>query len=120
MATHNDTGKNGEERAQAHLRKSGYEILETNYRYGKAEIDIIARKNNTLAIVEVKTRSSDVFGAPEHFVNPKKIRLILEATNAYVSQNNLNLEISLDIISILLAPHIRIEHIKNAYLPFNR
>ena len=118
MATHNDTGKNGEELAKAHLRQNGYEILETNFRYRKAEIDIIARKNDSLAVVEVKTRSSDIYGAPELFVDRKKIRLILEAANAYIVQNNLDIEISLDIISVLLIPEIRIEHIKNAYLPF--
>lgn len=118
MATHNDIGKNGEELALAYLRRNGYEILETNYRYRKAEIDVIAKKDNTVAVIEVKTRSSDAYGAPEHFVNRKKIRLILEATNAYIQLNNLDFEISLDIISILLAPQIRIEHIKKAYLPF--
>lgn len=118
MATHNDTGKNGEELARAYLQQNGYEIMETNFRYGKSEIDILARKGSTLAVVEVKTRSSDLFGAPEHFVNAKKIRLILAAANAYIIQNNLDLEISLDIISILIKPGIRIEHIKNAYFPF--
>src|SRR5690606_7679772 len=118
MAAHNDTGKNGEELAQEYLRQNGYEILESNFRYKRAEIDIIARKNSVLAVVEVKTRKTDTFGAPEQFVSRKKMKLIMEASNAYIIQNNLDLEISLDVISVLLAPKIRIEHLKNAYFPF--
>ncbi len=118
MATHNDIGKQGEELANEFLRKNGYTILETNYRYRKAEIDIIAQKDQTLAIVEVKTRTSTDFGTPESFVNKKKINLILEATNAYVDEKNLDLEISLDIISVILGKEIEIEHIQNAYFFF--
>lgn len=118
MATHNDIGKQGEELANEFLRKNGYAILETNYRYRKAEIDLIAQKDQTLAIVEVKTRTSTDFGTPESFVNKKKINLILEATNAYVDEKNLDLEISLDIISVILGKETKIEHIQNAYFFF--
>lgn len=118
MATHNDIGKQGEELAREFLSKNGYAILETNYRYRKAEIDLIAQKDQTLAIVEVKTRTSTDFGTPESFVNKKKINLILEATNAYVDEKNLDLEISLDIISVILGKKIEIEHIQNAYFFF--
>lgn len=118
MATHNDIGKQGEELAREFLSKNGYAILETNYRYRKAEIDLIAQKDQTLAIVEVKTRTSTDFGTPESFVNKKKINLILEATNAYVDEKNLDLEISLDIISVILGKEIEIEHIQNAYFFF--
>ena len=58
MAEHNELGKLGEEMAVEFLRKDGYSILETNWTFQKAEIDILAQKGNTLAIVEVKTRSS--------------------------------------------------------------
>ena len=118
MATHNDIGKQGEELARKFLSKNGYAILETNYRYRKAEIDLIAQKDQTLAIVEVKTRTSTDFGTPESFVNKKKINLILEATNAYVDEKNLDLEISLDIISVILGKETKIEHIQNAYFFF--
>ena len=61
MADHNDLGNLGEERAQAFLRQKGYDIKETNWVTGKLEIDIIALKDNTLVIVEVKTRSTEFF-----------------------------------------------------------
>lgn len=118
MATHNETGTKGEKLAQEFLITGGYTILETNYRFKKAEIDIIALKNKTLAIVEVKTRTSTHFGAPESFVNNKKIKLIVEATNAYVESKNLDYEVRFDIISIVMGQSNEINHIENAYYFF--
>lgn len=118
MATHNDIGKQGEQLAKEFLETNNYVILETNYRYKKAEIDIIATKENILAIVEVKTRTSTHFGEPESFVNNKKIKLILEATNAYIIEKDLDLEISLDIISVVISKENEINHIPNAYYFF--
>ena len=62
MAEHNELGKLGEEMAVEFLKKDGYKIVETNWTFQKAEIDIIAQKENVLAIIEVKTRSSLDFG----------------------------------------------------------
>lgn len=118
MATHNDIGKQGEQLAKEFLETNNYVILETNYRYKKAEIDIIATKENILAIVEVKTRTSTHFGEPESFVNNKKIKLILEATNAYIIEKDLDLEVSLDIISVVIGKENEINHIPNAYYFF--
>lgn len=118
MATHNETGKKGEQLAKEFLEANNYVILETNYRYKKAEIDIIALKNNILAIIEVKTRTSIDFGEPESFVNNKKIKLILEATNAYIDSKNIDYEVSLDIISVVIGKTNEINHIENAYYFF--
>jgi len=118
MATNNDIGKQGEQLAKEFLETNNYVILETNYRYKKAEIDIIATKENILAIVEVKTRTSTHFGEPESFVNNKKIKLILEATNAYIMEKDLDLEVSLDIISVVIGKENEINHIPNAYYFF--
>ncbi|NRS88728.1 putative endonuclease [Flavobacterium sp. 7E] len=100
MAAHNDLGKLGEEMAVAFLQKEGYEILDTNWTFQKAEIDIIAKKENILAIVEVKTRSSIAFGLPQDFVSPKKIQLLVKAVDAYVNNKNLDIEVRFDIIAI--------------------
>ena len=118
MATHNDIGKQGEQLAKEFLETNNYVILETNYRYKKAEIDIIAVKENILAIIEVKTRTSTHFGEPESFVNNKKIKLILEATNAYIMEKDLDLEVSLDIISVVIGKENEINHIPNSYYFF--
>ena len=64
MAEHNDLGKLGEELAVDFLEKNGYEIIETNWTFQKAEVDIIAKKDAILAVIEVKTPSSLYYGLP--------------------------------------------------------
>ncbi len=119
MAEHNDLGKLGEELAVDFLQKNGYEILETNWIFQKAEIDIIAQKENVLAVVEVKTRSSIEFGLPQDFVKPKKIQLLVKAVNEYVISNDLDVEVRFDIIAISKEEkEFKIEHIEDAFYHF--
>ncbi|WP_233898592.1 YraN family protein [Tenacibaculum piscium] len=119
MAQHNDLGEKGEQLAIEYLQKKGYVIVEKNYRFKKAEVDIIAKKSDTLIVVEVKTRSSSYFGNPQDFVNPKKIKLLVYAMNHYVHQKNIDLEIRFDIIGILQTNNtFKIEHIEDAFLYF--
>ncbi len=119
MAIHNELGKKGEQLAVDYLLEKGYKILEKNYRYLKAEVDIIAQQENTLAVVEVKTRSSDVFGNPQDFVNPKKIKLLVSAIDAYVTSKDLEVEVRFDIIAILKEENeFKIEHLEDAFLHF--
>jgi putative endonuclease len=119
MAQHNDLGNKGEKLAVDFLIANGYTILEKNYRFQKAEIDIIAQKKDVLAVVEVKTRSTDYFGNPQDFVNKKKIELLLKAINHYVDQKDLDLEIRFDIIAILIkGATTNIEHIEEAFYYF--
>ena len=119
MAEHNELGKLGEELAVEFLRKDGYEILETNWTFQKAEIDIIAQKENTLAVVEVKTRSSLEFGLPQDFVKPKKIQLLVKAINEYVVSKDLDIEVRFDIIAVHKEDKsFAIEHLKDAFYHF--
>ena len=119
MAAHNDLGKKGEDITAKYLLKNKYEILERNWRYLKAEIDIIALKENTLVIIEVKTRSSLNVILPEESVNQKKIKLLISAANEYVNVKKLNVEVQFDIVTILKKNQKQvINHIKNAFLHF--
>lgn len=120
MAKHNLLGKKGEEMAQSYLMRKGYELLETNYRYQKAEIDIIARKNNLIAIVEVKTRKSSDYGEPESFLKPAQIKRLVNAANFYIEQlDDASIEVRFDIVSILLdGRKASIEHIEDAFYHF--
>ncbi|NQV77471.1 MAG: YraN family protein [Lutibacter sp.] len=119
MAIHNELGEKGEELAVEFLQKKGYKILERNWRFKKAEVDIITIKNNVLAVVEVKTRSSNYFGNPQDFVNPKKIQLLVEAINEYVTSKDLEVEVRFDIIAILKNKKaFEIEHLEDAFLHF--
>ena len=119
MATHNELGEKGEQLAVDFLLANGYEILEKNYRYQKAEVDIIAKKAAVLAVVEVKTRSTNYFGNPETFVSPKKIQLLVSAINDYVIKKDIELEVRFDIIAIVKKGNdFDIEHLKDAFLFF--
>jgi putative endonuclease len=119
MAEHNELGKFGEELAVDFLQQKGYTILETNWTFQKAEIDIIAQKENTLAIVEVKTRSSIEFGLPQDFVKPKKIQLLVKAVNEYVTSNDLETDVRFDIVAIFKENNVyNIEHIEDAFYHF--
>lgn len=119
MAQHNELGKLGEELAVNHLQKNGYAILETNWVFQKAEIDIIAKKENTLVVVEVKTRSTIDFGLPQDFVKPAKIQLLVKAINQYIISNDLEIELRFDIIAISKENKTyKIEHIEDAFYYF--
>ncbi len=119
MAQHNELGKEGEKIAVAFLLENDYEIVEKNYRYRKAEVDIIAQKGNILAVIEVKTRSTNYFGNPEEFVSPKKIKLLTSAVDDYVIKNDLDVEVRFDIIAIIKKQNkFTIEHLKDAFLFF--
>ena len=101
------------------LRKAGYAIRETNWTFQKAEVDIIAQKDNTLAIIEVKTRSSLDFGLPQDFVKPKKIQLLVKAVNEYVITNDLDVEVRFDIIAVHKeGKSFAMEHLVDAFYHF--
>ncbi len=121
MATHNELGKLGEEKAQQYLLSKEYKIRHCNWRSGRNELDIIAEKDGVLIIVEVKSRSSNYFGEPEEAVSEAKISRIVAATNDYVCDFNLDNEIRFDIISIVMkdtqTKTFHIEHIEDAFLP---
>ncbi len=118
MAEHNELGKQGEEIAANHLVEKGYKILARNWRYRNAEIDIIARKSDELAIVEVKTRTSNYFGEPEEFVSRKQQQNLIMASNEYVIRNDLDVDVRFDIISIVFnQKQQRVYHIEGAFYP---
>ena len=119
MAEHNDLGALGEAIAIEYLLKNNYKIVEKNWRFKKAEVDIIALKDNILAIIEVKTRSTDFFGNPQDFVYQKKINLLVEAVNEYVISHDLDVEVRFDIIAIVKKQHsTEIKHLEDAFYHF--
>ncbi len=119
MAEHNELGKFGEELAVEFLQQNGYDILETNWTFQKAEIDIIAQKDSTIAVIEVKTRSSIDFGLPQDFVKPKKIQLLVKAVNEYIVSNDLDVDVRFDIIAIYKEDNTyKIEHFEDGFYHF--
>lgn len=117
MAEHNDFGQLAEELAKAFLKDKGYGIIRSNFRYQKAEIDIIASFADLVIMVEVKARASDAFLEPHEAVNKKKIRLIVTAADEFMKQENRNEEVRFDIISVLpdATGKLEITHIESAF-----
>lgn len=116
MKDHIELGKAGEALAVAHLEEKGYRILERNWRLGREEIDIIARDGNFIVIVEVKTRTSNVFAEPETSVTRSKQRILVRTANAYVNYRRQYGEVRFDIITILIRPEGEtINHIVDAF-----
>ena len=116
MAQHNNLGRQGETLAAQYLVDHGYSILDTNYRYGKLEVDIIAYGETDIVFVEVKTRSTDTFGEPETFVDKKKQRAYVKAANHYILTKQRRESVRFDIIGIVTtADGTQINHIKNAF-----
>lgn len=113
MAQHNDIGNKGEENAANYLLASGFQILEKNYRFDRAEIDIVAIKNKILIFVEVKTRSSNYYGNAEDFLSIAQQKRITKAAQHYIEKTNWNNEIRFDIIAI--NSQNKLHHIEDAF-----
>lgn len=120
MADHNEFGKMAEDLAVDFLVKNQYKILVRNYRYLKAEVDIIAEFENQIVVVEVKGRATDAFLEPQEAVNKKKIKLLISAANYFVEENHIDKEVRFDIISVLPNKQktLEIHHIIDAFQSF--
>ena len=94
-------GKKGEDLAKSHYVKCGCEVLEENYRFKRAEIDLIVLKGEALLIfVEVKNRSRSDFGTPETFVSEAQQNRIKEAAEDYIFGINWQKDIRFDIVCV--------------------
>ncbi|WP_300691714.1 YraN family protein [Chryseobacterium sp.] len=121
MAHHNDFGKTAEDLAADYLQKNGYKILVRNFRFQKAEIDIIAEKDDVIIIAEVKARSTDAFILPHEAVTKTKIKSIVSAANHYLEKFQKDNEVRFDIISVLpdVQKNLTIDHITDAFQAFD-
>jgi putative endonuclease len=119
MAKHNDLGKLGEQIALAYLKSNNYEIVESNWKYNHAEIDIIAIIKQQIIFIEVKTRTGSFGGYPEHFVDAKKEKLYALAADEYIYQVNHQGECRFDIIAITFENQTKyhLHHIEDAFFP---
>ncbi|SMO70466.1 putative endonuclease [Saccharicrinis carchari] len=118
MAEHNELGKQGERVAVKYMAGIGYKILEQNWYYKHKEIDLIAQKEDLLVIVEIKTRTNDDWELPEESITNAKIRFLVDATEAYIMQNNIDLEVRFDVIALTPENNDwKIEHITEAFYP---
>jgi putative endonuclease len=121
LAPHLDLGRRGEQLAADFLRAHGFELVASNFKLGvgrnrrgavvQAEIDLVAYEGATLCFVEVKTRASDRFAAPEANVDLRKQRQITRAARAY--RRALGLAAApyrYDVVSVVLPPPVEGGH----------
>ncbi len=114
-----DLGSKGEDLAAGYLTSKGYKVLHRNWHYGHKELDLVARKDNIIVVVEVKTRTTDYWEEPKESVRRKKQKMIVEAADEYIQRYQLSCEVRFDIVSIILTPGMppEIEHIEDAFYP---
>lgn len=110
-------GKTGENLACEYLKANKIKVLDKNYKNKIGEIDIIAKDGDTVAFIEVKTRSSYIFGTPAEAVNYKKQQKIIKTALKWMTDKNYEDDIRFDVIEVLInetgAPDIN--YIKNAF-----
>ena len=105
-------GKKGEDIAVKYLIKSGYKILKRNFVNPFGEVDIIAQKEDTVAFIEVKTRLSDLYGAPSEAVNYSRKHKYIMGARYYFTGREIDCTVRFDIIEIYRG---QINHIENAF-----
>ena len=112
-----ELGRKGEEAALRFLKKNGYRIIGRNYVCKMGEMDIIAKEKDTLAFIEVKTRTSTTFGPPQLAVNPKKQSQMSKVALHFLKEKKLeDAKARFDVVAILLAPKgEEIELVKDAF-----
>jgi len=120
MDTHSrkkEIGQKGEDRAVSYLKGLKYQILERNYRCKLGEVDIIARDNDTLVFIEVRTRSSLAFGLPQESINRKKRHQLSKVALEFMIRRKLkNTSARFDIVAISLEPgRERVDLIRDAF-----
>ena len=111
-----ELGIYGEQLAQKHLKQLGYHVVQTNYRYLKYEIDIVAEHEDKIVVVEVKTRQSAEIGEPWRAVTKRKQRQIIQCANFYMQSRNLNKDVRFDIVSIVHNQYrTELDHLVDAF-----
>lgn len=108
----------GEDLAHRMLRSKGYSILDTKYRCRWGEIDIVAREGDELVFVEVRTRSSSRYGAPEESVTRAKVRRLVATAQHYLQNRGGDcLSWRIDLVSVRTGPTVTspgIDHLRHA------
>ena len=118
QAKHYQLGKLGERLAIGHLLSKGYVILEQNWRLNNLEVDIIADDGECIVFIEVKTRSTDIYGDPADAVDREKRLHLINAADAYVSRLHLDVQVRFDIIAIIANDNeTKIQHYEDAFFP---
>ncbi|MCX6229182.1 MAG: YraN family protein [Bacteroidia bacterium] len=119
MLTTKELGKKGEDLAVGYLKKNGYQILARNWHFDHKEIDIIAKQQEELVILEVKTREGDYFEEPWEAISVRKIRNLVEAADAWILEHKSDATTRFDVVSIVFSNGVTYElkHFEGAFIP---
>jgi putative endonuclease len=114
-------GRWGEARAERFLRERGWTVLARNYRFGRREVDLVVRRRNLVAFVEVKTRAGSGFGAPQEAITALKRREIEAVATHFLARHAMEgVSVRFDAVAIVVRPDRRvvgIEHVEDAWRP---
>ncbi|WP_332033361.1 YraN family protein [Kaistella sp.] len=121
MAEHNDFGNLAEDLAVEYLEKKNYRIIARNFRYQKAEIDIVAEFDDLIVVTEVKARSYNTVIEPQEAVTKKKIKSIVMCTDFFMQDKTIDKEVRFDIITVLPDEKgvLQLTHIQDAFQSFD-
>ena len=121
MAEHNDFGNLAENLAADFLIQKNYKILIKNFRYQRAEVDIIAEFEDLIVVIEVKARSYNALIEPQEAVTKKKIKAILLCSDFFMKENQIDKEVRFDIITVVPneSGKLEINHIEDAFQSFD-
>jgi putative endonuclease len=118
-AKHLAAGRQGEKMAAEHLRRNGYKVLFKNFKPKRGgEIDLVCRdrRENTLVFIEVKTRSTDAFGAPHFAVTQKKRERIMRGAKEWLRMlDDPKVSYRFDIVEVVLDYPCRITLLRSAF-----
>lgn len=108
-----ELGRKGEDIAAAFLKNAGYQILKRNHMIGHSDIDILARNDDFLVFIEVRTKSKWDRGMPEDTLTAKKLRRMKNTAELYIAFNHYGGLARLDAVCIILDDSDRIKHLEH-------
>lgn len=111
-------GERGEDIACHYLEEHGYTVIDRNFRTGRGEIDIVARRGEVTVFVEVKSRKSADLGDPLESVTPAKANRIRKVAAEYLSREGVRGEVRFDVIGVMISDRTgasELEHITGAF-----
>jgi putative endonuclease len=118
MTHHLKLGQSGEDLAAEFLQQKGYAIRHRNYRFQRAEIDLIAETSGILVFVEVKTRFGNSDHSPEEAVDWKKEKMMVLGAEGYLEETGWTKDIRYDILTVILHDGgAKLTHIEDAFWP---
>ncbi len=116
MVSRKNLGNRGEDQAVEFLKQKGFSLLERQYRHGRAEIDLIMRKDDLMIFVEVKTRTGKAYGRPEDAISQGQIERIMSSAEHYIFEQGWEGRLRFDVIAVqCYQGRVELTHLEDAF-----